>query len=125
MKLSDLYWFIITFMIVYLYYLLRYIIGKKKKYDVNRVPQELLYLIYKYRLDMSKIKYKKIMNQIGIVCAFDMAFTSTFIFKFIKNIYVGMLIGAVVLFLLIYITFGYIGKYYKKKGLIKNGNIKD
>ena len=56
MKLFDLYWFIGTFLVVYIFYLSIYVIPKKRKYDYNKVPQELAYLIRKYRLDMSKIK---------------------------------------------------------------------
>ena len=125
MKISDLYWFIIIFIIVYVFYLIRYIIGKKKKYDPNNICQELMYLINKYRLDMKKIKYKRIMNQISISCAFGIAFASTFTFRYVKNIYLGMLLGAIILIFLIMISFNLIGKYYEKKGMIKDGNKKD
>ncbi len=125
MNLSDLIWFGITFLVVYLFYLFIYVLKKNKKYDPNKVPQELAYLIRKYRLDMSKISYKKIMSMIGFVCAFDIAFTSTFMFAFIKNIYLAMFIGALMLIPLIIITFGFIGKYYKRKGMIIDGNKKN
>lgn len=125
MKIQDLYWFIGTFIIVYLFYLFLNVIGKNKKYNPNRVPQELAFLIRKYRLDMKKISYKKIMNQIGIMCSFDIAFTATFIFCFVKNIYLSILVGAIMLIPLIIITFDLLGKYYVKKGLIINGNKKN
>ena len=125
MKLYDLYWFIGTFLVVYLFYLFHYIVGKKKKYDPNKVPLELVFLINKYRLDMKNINYKKIMNTIGIVCAFDIAFTSTFMFCFVKNIYLAIFIGALMLIPLIIISFGFIGKFYGKKKKKENGNKKD
>lgn len=125
MNYYDLLWFIGTFLVVYLFYLISYVLKKNKKYDPNKVPGELAFLIRKYRLDMKKISYKKIMNQIGLVCAFDIAFTSTFMFTFIKNIYLAIFIGGIMLIPLIIITFGFIGKYYKKKGLIINGNKKN
>ncbi|MBQ8891833.1 MAG: hypothetical protein IJ068_03100 [Bacilli bacterium] len=125
MKIYDLYWFIGTFLVVYLFYLFHYVIGKKKKYNPDKVPQELLYLIRKYKLDMKEINYKKVMNQIGLICAFDIAFTSTFMFMFVKKIYFSILIGAVMLVPLIIITFDLLGRYYKKKGIDNNGNKKD
>lgn len=125
MNYYDLVWFLGTFLIIYLFYLFLYVLKKKKKYDPNKVPQELAFLIRRYRLDMKKINYKKIMNQIGIVCAFDIAFTSTFMFAFIKNIYLAIFIGGVMFIPLIIITFGFIGKYYEKRGLIVNGNKKN
>ena len=125
MKIYDLYWFIGTFLVVYLFYLFHYIVGKNKKYNQNKVPQELAFLIRKYRLDMKKISYKKIMNTIGLICAFDVAFTSTFMFCFVKNTYLAIFVGAIMLIPLIIITFGFIGNYYEKRGMIINGNKKN
>ena len=125
MNLFDLFWFLGTFIVVYMFYLFSYVFNKKKKYDPNKVPQELAFLIRKYRLDMKKINYKKIMNQIGIICAFDIAFTCTFMFAFIKNVYLAIFIGALMLIPLIIITFGFLGKYYERRGMIINGNKKN
>ena len=124
MKISDLYWFLGIFLVIYLFYLV-FMVLKKKKFDPLRVPVELRLLIKKYDLDMSLINYRSIMNKIGLVSAFDIAFTATFIFKFIKNEILAILIGAIMLIPLILITYGFIGSYYVKKGMIKNGNKKN
>jgi len=120
MELVDLYWFIITFIIVYLFYLISFVF-KKQEFNPEKIPVELHFLIKKYKLDMKKIKYKSIMNIIGLVSAFDVSFTATFVFKFIKNIYIAIIVGAIMLIPLIFITFNFIGSYYRKKGMIKNG----
>lgn len=125
MKLIDLYWFIGTFLVIYLFYLFNYVIGKNKKYNKNKVPIELSYLIKKYRLDMKKINYKQIMNEIGLISSFDIAFTATFMFVFVKNIYLSIILGMVVIFLLIIITFNILGNIYRKKGLIEDGHKKN
>ena len=125
MKLIDLFWFIGTFVIVYIFYLAYYVIGKRKKYNEKKIPIELGYLVRKYRLDMKKINYKKIMNQIGLISAFDIAFTATFIMMFVKNIYLSIILGAVMIIPLIIITFNILGNIYKKKGLVINGNKKN
>ena len=125
MKLIDLFWFIGTFLVIYLFYLFSYVIGKKKKYNKNKVPIELSYLIRKYRLDIRKINYKKIMNEIGLISSFDIAFTATFMFVFVKNIYLSIILGMVVIFPLIIITFNILGSIYRKKGLVIDGNKKN
>ncbi len=120
MNLTDLIWFLGTFIGVYLFYLFYQII-RHRKYKPNKVPVELMLLIKKYHLDMSKINYQKIMNLIGLVSAFDIAFSATFVMKYIENIYLAILIGTVIFIPLIVITYSFIGKYYVKKGKIKNG----
>ena len=123
MGINDLVWFIITFIIVYLFYYFLQIF--KKKYNKDKIPVDLLFLIKKYRLDMTKIKYKSIMNKIGLVSAFDIAFTSTFVFAFIKNVYIAILVGALMLIPLILITFNFIGNFYVKKGCVLNEHFKN
>lgn len=124
MNTNDLFWFLGTFVIIYLFYLIFNVLGKKE-YNSKHVPVELKYLIKKFKLDMSKIKYQNIMHKIALVSAFDIAFTATFVFKFIKNIFLRFLIGVFMLVPLIIITFNIIGKYYQKKGMIKNVNKKN
>ena len=124
MNLSDLWWFLGSFCVVYIFYYF-FQVFKHKKYNPNKVPVELVFLIKKYKLDMSKIKYQKIMNFIGLISAFDIAFVSTFIFAFVKNLYLSILIGAIMLIPIILITFNFIGTYYVKKGCVLNGNKKN
>ena len=124
LNLYDLYWFLGTFIIVYVFYLIFHVI-KHKEYNPEKIPVELLLLIKKYRLDMSRINYRKLMNIIGLVSAFDIAFISTFVFAYIKNIYIAVLVGMIMFIPLIIITFNFIGKFYIKKGLVRNGNKKN
>ena len=124
MELKDLFWFIGTFVIVYLIYFFLQVF-KKKELNKNKVPVELVYLMKKYNLDMSSIKYQNIMQAIALVSAFDIAFAATFVMQFIKNIYLAVFVGAAVLIPLILITFNFIGVYYTKKGKIKDGNKKN
>ena len=122
--ISDLIWFLGTFLVVYLFYFFFQIL-RHKKINKKKVPVELLYLIKKYNLDINKIKYTSIMQRIALVSAFDIAFIGTFVMRFIKNIYLAIILGGVLFIPLIMITYGFIGRYYKKKGLIKNGNKKN
>ena len=124
MSLYDLYWFLGIFIVIYVFYLF-FSVLKKKKFNKNKVPVELRLLINKYRLDMSKINYRGIMNRIALVSSFDIAFVATFIFRFIESVFWAIVVGAIMIVPVILITFNFIGLYYTKKGCVVNGNKKN
>ena len=124
MNLNDLWWFLGTFLTVYLLYFF-YQVVRVKKFNPDKVPVELLFLIKKYHLDMQKVKYQKIMNLIALISAFDIAFTAVFVMKYIKNIYLAIIIGAIIFIPLILITYNFLGVYCIKKGMTINGNKKN
>ena len=124
MNLEDLWWFLGIFLVIYIFYLIFGVL-KRKKFNVDKIPVELRFLIKKYHLDMSKINYRSIMNMIGLASSFVISFTATFIFKYIKNELLMILIGGLMIIPLIFITFNFIGLYYKKKGCVTNGNKKN
>lgn len=136
-------WFIITVIVVYLFYYvwiirkydkfgrLKVKKGKKKLFGKNKgqvndyqepkIPSEIQILIVKYRLDMSKINYRGLLKVVGLVCAIDIAFITTIV-SFVKsdNSYVLLGIGALLVLPTILISFMLLGKYFKKKGLVLN-----
>ena len=111
-------YFILSFIIVYLIsYLI--LVRKKDKYDKNKVPVEVEYLIKKYRLDMKSINYHKFLNTISIIGSIDMSLTIIIVFN-IENIILQLLTGFIILIPLIIISFKLLAKYYIKKGYVKN-----
>ena len=124
MNLEDLWWFLGIFLVIYIFYLIFGVL-KKKKFNVDKIPVELRFLIKRYHLDMSKINYRSIMNMIGLASSFVISFTATFIFKYIENELLMILIGGLMIIPLIFITFNFIGLYYRKKGCVTNGNKKN
>ena len=124
MNLEDLWWFLGIFLVIYIFYLIFGVL-KRKKFNVDKIPVELRFLIKRYHLDMSKINYRSIMNMIGLASSFVISFTATFIFKYIKNELLMILIGGIMIIPLIFITFNFIGLYYRKKGCVTNGNKKN
>ena len=124
MNLEDLWWFLGIFLVIYIFYLIFGVL-KRKKFNVDKIPVELRFLIKRYHLDMSKINYRSIMNMIGLASSFVISFTATFIFKYIKNELLMILIGGIMIIPLIFITFNFIGLYYRKKGCVINGNKKN
>lgn len=124
MNLEDLWWFLGIFLVIYIFYLIFGVL-KRKKFNIDKIPVELRFLIKRYHLDMSKINYRSIMNMIGLASSFVISFTATFIFKYIKNELLMILIGGLMIIPLIFITFNFIGLYYRKKGCVTNGNKKN
>lgn len=136
-------WFIITALVVYLFYYVWLIrkydkngklkvkkvkgkkTGKRKNTDIEyqepKIPSEIQILIIKYRLDMSKINYRGLLKLVGFVCAIDIAFVTTVV-SFVKtdNPYILLGVGALLVIPTILISFALLGKLFKKKGLVLN-----
>lgn len=110
--------FILTFLLVFILYQL-FIIRKAKSKKKKREPFEVTYLVTKYKLDLKKVNYNKLLRVISFVSSFDIALIVTIILlcnSFILEIIVGfisMLVIIVVSYHLVYLV-------YKKKGMIKN-----
>lgn len=111
-------YFILTFALVYLIsYLL--LVRKKDQYNEAKIPVEVEYMVKKYHLDMKKIDYRKFLNAISLVGSLDMSIAVIVILG-IENIVLQLLAGFLILIPLILISFRILGKYYVKKGYVKN-----
>ena len=94
---------------------------KKDKDEEEKIPTEVELLLYKYNLDMAKMNYKKLLKMIGSVCAFDIAFILTIIFAIpTNNIYIELIVGALLIIPVILISYSILGNYLKKKGMTKD-----
>ena len=91
----------------------------QKSDDDNKIPVEIMYLVNKYHLDLERINYKKLLYTVSIVASIDMAIAMVVISP-IKNIYLQILVGFLVIIPLILVTYNSIANYYIKRGLIKN-----
>ena len=112
--------FILVYLIIFLLY--RFILLKKKKNKKKKkekIPMEINYLVGKYKIDIKKIDYNKLLTQIALIGSLDMTIL-VIIFSIIDNSLIAILIIAVTVTPIIIISYGFLGKYYKKKGLIKD-----
>ena len=91
----------------------------QKSDDDNKIPVEIMYLVNKYHLDLERINYKKLLYTVSIVASIDMAIAMVVISP-IKNIYLQILVGFLVIIPLILVTYNSIANYYIKRGMIKN-----
>ena len=105
--------FVISFLIVYLFYLFTVIL-QTKRYDKFKKSNQVMYFVNKYKIIIDKLNMKKFTNILGLTNALiiSIAFTATFL---VENIFLQLLVGLIVLIPLIFIFYGLIGNYLKKE----------
>jgi len=114
--------FILFFVICYLVHLFLVVLKKKNNFKSKKPRIEESYLIGKYNIDFKKFKkkeYKKFLNLISITNSFILAVT-LIIVNFVESMFLKTLLAFIILIPLILISYTIIGKYYQKKGLIKD-----
>ena len=102
--------FIVIFIINYFLY-----VRKKKRFNKNKVPVELYYLISMYKIDIKKINYKKFLWIYSFINTFTVSTIYIIVVYLVKGFIWQLLIGLVLLILLIIICYGLLGRYYQKK----------
>ena len=110
--------FIVTFVLVLLYY--KFIETKKiKRYTKNNLPSDLKLLVFTQKVDVKKISYKKLMTIVAITNAFDIS-VIVLITNITDNIFLKMVIAISMTFIMLFISYRIIGYILKVKGLTKN-----
>ena len=107
-------YFLISFVIVYLFYLFTVIL-QKKRYDKFKKSNQVLYFVKKYKLDMNKINMFKFTNILGLTNSFIIALTFTIICLF-NNIFIQLILALIIILPLMFIAYHLIGKYFEKGG---------
>ena len=115
--------FIITFLLVFLLYRL-IIIRKAKSKKKAKEPREVTYLVSRYKLDLDKVNYKRLLNVVSLVSSLDIALVVTIILLF-KNFYLEMIIGFISTLIIILVSYHLVYLVYKKKGMIKDEHKRD
>ena len=108
-----LFGFIISFLIVYLFYLFTVIL-QTKRYDKFKKSNQVIYFVKKYKIDVNKLNMKKFTNILGLANSLiiSIAFTATYL---VDNLILQLLIGLIILIPLIFIFYSLIGNYLKRK----------
>lgn len=120
--MNDVLWifieFILTFIAIYLIYYF-VIIRKNKKFDPNRVPVEVNLIVMRYKIDMKKINYSKMLRLISLVSSLDIALVVTMVFRLIDNVYLGILCSLLIVIPISLIGYSVIGRHFEKNSLKK------
>lgn len=118
--MNQLILFIIIYLIIFLTYRFIFLRKKKnKKKKKEKLPVEINYLVGKYKIDLKKIDYNKLLTLIALISSLDITIL-VFIFTVIDNSIIAIISVIVLVIPIILISYGFLGKYYKKKGLIKD-----
>ena len=116
--IDELLVFLLTFLFVFLIYEF-FLVRKAKKDKRAKKPIEINYLVSKYKLNLKKVKYKRLLNIICIVSAFDISLVVTII-SIIDNFFLQLLVGFALIMLLILVSYDIVGRIYKQKGYCKD-----
>lgn len=112
--MEELVVYILSFIFVYLSYLLL-VINRDKKRNLYRTSTEFLYLEKRYKLNVSKMNMKRMAHVLALANAFIVANT-VLIIGFTNNYILKFLFGFVVIIPMIIVVYHVIGTYYQKKG---------
>lgn len=105
--------FIIVFLLVYaIYYIFN--IKNMKKYNRNKLPVNIKYLVYKYKLDIVKIGYKRVFKTL-ILCDSLIVASLFSLTKFINVTYIRLIVSFILVFPLFAGVYHLIAMYYKKE----------
>ena len=111
--------YLIVFVVLFiLHYFL--FVRKNKKYDKNKVPLELLYLVKLYHLNIKKINYKSFVWIYSLINTFIISTVYIIISYLLEKLILQIIIGVILLILFIIICYGLLGRYYMKKEGKKN-----
>ena len=118
--MQEIILFILSFLFILVIYEI-FIVAKAKKNEKkkkdNKQPIEVKYLVTKYKIDVKKVGYHKLLQVCAFVSSFDMALIVTL--AMLVDNYLAQLVIAVGLTIpVILISYHLVYLFYKKKGLI-------
>ncbi|MBQ6135243.1 MAG: hypothetical protein IJI60_02890 [Bacilli bacterium] len=118
--------FILSFLLVLVLYEFLIVRRAKKRVDKKtkqekaaKEPLEVTYLKTRYKLDMEKINYSKLLQVIAFTSSFDIALIVSVI-AYLNNFILEIILGFFLTIGIILLSYHLIYLFYKKKGMIQN-----
>lgn len=112
--------FLLTYLFVFIIYeifIVRRAIKNEKKKKDNKQPMEIKFLINKYKFDLKKINYHKLLHVMAVVSSFDISLIVS-LSLLTDNFVLQMIIILVLVVPVILVSYHLVYLIYKKKGLI-------
>lgn len=89
--------------------------------DYDGLPAEVKYFIKKYNIDLDKINLRGLLKFTGLVLGIDIAIISVIVVLIFRtNIVLQLVVASICIIPIYLISLKFLGKYFKKKGLVKN-----
>ena len=118
--MQELVLFIMSFVAILIAYELL-IVNRAKKHEKkkkdNKEPIEVKFLVTKYKFNLKKLDYHKLLHVCAFVSSFDMALIVTLSMLF-ENGLIQMLVVLLLVVPVILISYHIVYLFYKKRGLI-------
>lgn len=108
---------IAVFLVLFYYYFVESIKGKK--YTKKNLPVDLKLFIQTQKVDVKKLSYEKIMKIVAVINAIDVGIV-LLITNIVDSIVLKLLIAIPAIFVVLYISYTLAGKMLKKKGMTLN-----
>ena len=105
--------FLVSFIVVYLAYLLT-VINNKKKLEKFKTSNQVLLLVKKYNIKVTDSNVKMLAQLVALSNAFIIAISITLV-ELVNNLILKVLVAFVTIIPLILISYSLIGKYMLKK----------
>jgi len=102
--------------------------SKKVKIDKNRskvedymeLPSEVKYFVKKYNVDLDKINLRGLLKLTGFVLGIDITIVTIFVLLVLESVVWQVVVASILIIPIYLISLKFLGKYFKKKGLIKD-----
>lgn len=124
--MNEIILFILSFLLVFALYEGFIVRRAKKRIDKKtgeekkvKEPLEVTYLKTKYKLDMTKINYSRLLHVIAFTSSLDITLIVSLI-VYLKNFILEILLGFFLTIGLILLSYHLVYLFYKKKGMTKN-----
>ena len=89
--------------------------------DYDGLPSEVKYFVKKYNVDLKKINLRGLLKLTGFILGIDITIvTLIVVLIFSSNIILQLLVASICIVPIYLISLKFLGKYFKKKGLVKN-----
>ena len=112
--------FLMSFIFIFIVYEI-FVVSKAKKNEKkkkdNKQPMEVKYLVLKYKFDLKKVNYHKLLHVCAFVSSLDMAVIVSLAMLF-DSYMLQLLVVLVLVVPMILISYHIVYLIYKKRGLI-------
>ena len=127
--MQELILFIMCYIVVLAFYELyfvrrakKYKSGKmsKKRQDKYKEPGEIVLLKSRFKVKTDKVNYDQLLQIVALVSSFDISLVVS-VMSLIPIFALKLVVGFILIFLTIYVSYYLVYLFYKKKGMVKNG----
>ena len=121
--------FIMCYVVVLFFYEI-YFVRRAKKYKAGNMskkrkerfkePSEILLLKSKFNVDIDKVDYNQLLQIVALTSSFDISIVVS-VMSLIPIFALKLVVGLILIFFIVFLSYYLVYLFYKKKGMIKNG----